>query len=169
VAGPSTSFGAKYAPNFAQDDRFGVVLGEQDGFAFQGDVEFLLDAVDDFGFEVFDVGECGLTSIDQGEGVAGGDAGWACAVALDEAGVLKEPGGGEFDLGFWIVRTVDVCRPVGDFFGGEIGGGCDGRELGGGDYGVFEKGASAAGVGVSWVDDHTLGAADVADGVGDFG
>ena len=125
--------------------------------------------MDDFGFEVFDVGECGLTSIDQGEGVAGGDPGWACAVALDEAGVFEEPGGREFDLGFWIVRAAGACGPVGDFLGGEIGGSGDGRELGGGDDGVFEKGASAASVGVGWVDDHTLGAADVADGVGDFG
>jgi len=70
-------------------------LGEEDGFAFEGDGELGVDGGDDLGLEALDVGEGGVVPVDQGEGVAGGDAGWAEAVALDEAGVLEEPGGGE--------------------------------------------------------------------------
>ncbi len=44
-----------------------------------------------------DVGGGGVASIDEGEGVAGGDSGVAHGVALDEAGALEQPGGGQLD------------------------------------------------------------------------
>ena len=62
-----------------------------------------------------------------------------------------------------------VGGPVGDFFKWDGCGGGDGGELRGGDDGILEVGAGAAGVGVVGDDEHALGAADVADGGGYFG
>ena len=90
VAAPSE----KQVLREAQDDNSSG-LGEEDGLAFEGDGELGLDGGDDFGFEGLDVGEGGVLAVDQGQGVAGGDAGWSGAVALNEAGVFEEPGGGE--------------------------------------------------------------------------
>ena len=42
----------------------GLVLSEEDGFAFEGDVEFGLDGGDDFGLQGFDVGEGGVAAVD---------------------------------------------------------------------------------------------------------
>jgi len=97
----------------------GGSLGEEDGFAFEADVEVSLDAGDYFGFERFDIGKVGLTAVDEGQCVAARDASGACAVAFDEAGVLEEPCSGEFDEGF-------ACGPVGDFCGGDGSCGRDG-------------------------------------------
>ena len=94
--------------------------------------------------------------------MAGGDSGGASAVAFDETGVFEEPGGGEF------CGVASRSGPVGDFVGGQIGGSGDGGQLRGGDDGVLEVGAGAAGVGVAGGDEHSLAAADVTDGGGDF-
>ena len=54
---------------FGRDDGiFGSMKGkqlrEEDGFAFEGDVEFGLDGGDDFGLQGFDVGEGGVAAVD---------------------------------------------------------------------------------------------------------
>jgi len=42
----------------------GKQLREEDGFAFEGDVEFGVDGGDDFGLQGFDVGEGGVAAVD---------------------------------------------------------------------------------------------------------
>ena len=69
----------------------GKQLREEDGFAFEGDVEFGVDGGDDFGLQGFDVGEGGVAAVDESQGVAGGDA---CGGA-GEDDCDSEPRGGE--------------------------------------------------------------------------
>ena len=65
-----------------------------DGFLFEGNLE----AAEDFGLdgvaEAGDVSVCGVTSVDEGEGVFGGDAGVAQGEAFVEASLVEEPRGG---------------------------------------------------------------------------
>ena len=48
----------------------------------------------------FDVGGGGVASVDEGQGVTGGDSGVALLEAFGEAGFFEQPGGGEFSLAF---------------------------------------------------------------------
>lgn len=60
-----------------------------------------------------DVGGGGVASVDESEGMARGDSGGAHDVALDEAGLLEQPGGGELD------PTI-LRRPVWDFVRSQV-------------------------------------------------
>lgn len=104
----------------------------------------------------------GAAAIDQGEGVAGGDAGVAEGVALAEAGVLDKPGGGKFDAG---AGAEARGGPVGDGGGVQVEVAGEVLEILREDDGVLKEGAGAAGVGVVWSEEHAFRAADLADGV----
>jgi hypothetical protein len=107
-----------------------------------------------------EVGVGGAAAVDQGEGVARGDAGLAEAVSLVEAGAFEQPGGGQ-------LGEAVRCGPVGDGGGFQVERGRDGGECFDGDDGVLEEGAGAAAVGVSFDQEHAFAAADLADGVVD--
>ncbi len=143
-----------------------VELGAQvDGFLFQGDAEALLDLGADAVAEGGEVGVGGFAAVDEGEGVAGGDASVAELEAFAEAGLLDEPGGGEFGGG---AGGVVGGGPVWDRRGVEMEGAGDVFEVGGGDNWVLEEGAGGASVGVAGSEEHALGAADLADGMVDL-
>ncbi len=107
----------------------------------------------------------GTATVDEGEGVAGGDAGVAEGEAFAEAGLLNEPAGGELGA-----RAGGLAGggPVGDQCGVEMKAAGDVFEVGRGDDGVLEKRAGGAGIGVSGDEEHALGAADLVDGVVDL-
>ncbi len=65
-----------------------------DGFLFEGDVEAGLDGLDDTVAKAGDVGVGSVATVDEGEGVAGGDASFAVLKRFVESGLFEEPGGG---------------------------------------------------------------------------
>lgn len=132
---------------------------------FQGDVEAGLDLGTDAIAEGGEVGIGGAPAIDQGQGVAGGDAGVAENVAFAEAGVFDQPGGGELDAG---AAPEGTGGPVGDLGGVEVELAGEVFEVGRGEDGVLEEGAGAARVGIARGEEHAFGAADLADGMVDL-
>lgn len=75
-------------------------------------VEALEDALLDAGGEVQDLGAGGVAVVDEDEGVVGGDAGVAVAVAFPAAGV-DEPAGGEFVVGACAGGCAGHCSGCG--------------------------------------------------------
>lgn len=111
--------------------------------------------------EIEEIGGCGVSAIDEGEGVARGDSSVAHRVTLHEAGAFEQPGSGKLDAAL-------CCGPVRDLVVGEVEDLRDSIEDLTSDDGVFEEGACAAGVGLTFYDQHALAVANLADGVVDL-
>ena len=136
-----------------------------DGLLLQGDAEALLDCREDVIAEVNDVGCGGVATVDEGKGVARGDAGltvWLQGEALGEAGVFEQPGCGQLD-------AFVPGRPVGDGGGIDAKGGGDVIEGRGWDNGIFEERSGAAAVLLAGNEQHAFAVADLANGVVDIG
>ena len=125
------------------------------------DLEAALDFGDDAVAEGGYFGEGSFAAVDEGEGVAAGDSCAAHGETFVEAGLIEEPGGGEFDLAVG-------CGPVRDGVRVAIQGGGDTVERGGRHDGIFEEGADALSVGTSLPCQHSFLSADGADGVVDL-
>ncbi len=104
--------------------------------------------------QVGDVGGGGVASVDEGEGVAGGDSGVAQGEAFREASLFEQPCSGEFDEAICRLASGEWCQR--EMFSVVA----ISARMSIGNDGVFEEGAGAAAVGFAFDDQHSLAVAD---------
>ncbi len=110
--------------------------------------------------EGFDVGGGGVASVDQGQGVAGGDSGVALLEAFGEAGFSRSHAAGSL---VW----PSEAGQLGMVSAGMLRVAAMASRVAVRDDGVFEEGAGAAAVGFAVDEKHALAVTDGADSVVD--
>ena len=118
----------------------------------------MLDGGDDAVAESEDVGGLRVSTVDEGKGVAAGNAGMSENVAFVKTRLLDEPGSGQLDE---VISGRMAGNATGKFGNAGI--------VAGADDGILEEAAGAAAVGIPGDDKHAFAPADGADGRADLG